>query len=192
MAPAAHSIPPSVSSGSAVNGTGSGVQSVPPAGTQTPSSGSSAGTSTGYTAVTDDLYYSNGSLGTLTIPAIGVNAKIYEGPAPPSWPRARDTFPSPASGLEMSAWLGTTERPMKSSERFIPSPRGYRHPDHQAGYPDLQGGQREQNLRDRLERRRLLLHQHDFPLHLRDERAGIPLVRPGGGDRVTDGKDRFA
>ena len=32
-----------------------------------------------YTEVTSDLYYSGGSLGTLTIPAIGVNTKIYEG-----------------------------------------------------------------------------------------------------------------
>ena len=32
-----------------------------------------------YTEVTSDLYYPGGSLGTLTIPAIGVNTKIYEG-----------------------------------------------------------------------------------------------------------------
>ena len=32
-----------------------------------------------YTEVTSDLYDSGGSLGTLTIPAIGVNTKIYEG-----------------------------------------------------------------------------------------------------------------
>ena len=32
-----------------------------------------------YTEVTSDLYYSGGSLGTLTIPSIGVNTKIYEG-----------------------------------------------------------------------------------------------------------------
>ena len=37
------------------------------------------GTSGGYTAVTDDLYYSNGSLGTLKIPAIGLNVKIVQG-----------------------------------------------------------------------------------------------------------------
>ena len=36
-------------------------------------------TSGGYTAVTDDLYYSNGSLGTLKIPAIGLNVKIVQG-----------------------------------------------------------------------------------------------------------------
>lgn len=35
--------------------------------------------SVGFTDVTADSYYSNGSLGTLKIPAIGVNAKIVEG-----------------------------------------------------------------------------------------------------------------
>jgi len=34
---------------------------------------------TKFTAVTDDLYYSAGHLGTLRIPSIGVNARIYEG-----------------------------------------------------------------------------------------------------------------
>ena len=36
-------------------------------------------TSSGYTAVTDDLYYSTGSLGTLKIPAIGLSVKVYQG-----------------------------------------------------------------------------------------------------------------
>jgi sortase A len=36
-------------------------------------------TSSGYTAVTDDLYYSNGSLGTLKIPAIDLSVKVYQG-----------------------------------------------------------------------------------------------------------------
>ena len=35
--------------------------------------------STGYTEVTSDLYYANGSLGTLKIPAIGLTVKVYEG-----------------------------------------------------------------------------------------------------------------
>ena len=35
--------------------------------------------SVGFTDVTPDSYYSNGSLGTLKIPAIGVNSKIIEG-----------------------------------------------------------------------------------------------------------------
>ena len=35
--------------------------------------------SSGYTEVTDDLYYKNGSLGTLEIPAIGLTVDIFEG-----------------------------------------------------------------------------------------------------------------
>lgn len=35
--------------------------------------------STAYTPVSSDLYYSNGSLGTLKIPAIGLTVKVYEG-----------------------------------------------------------------------------------------------------------------
>ena len=33
----------------------------------------------GFTSVTEDSYYSNGSLGTLKIPAIGLNVKIVQG-----------------------------------------------------------------------------------------------------------------
>lgn len=36
-------------------------------------------TSGGYTEVTDDLRYSDGSLGTLKIPAIGLTVKVYQG-----------------------------------------------------------------------------------------------------------------
>lgn len=45
---------------------------------QLPFVGSSV-TATGYTEVTDDLYYSAGHLGTLKIPAIDLSVKIYEG-----------------------------------------------------------------------------------------------------------------
>lgn len=34
---------------------------------------------TGYTAVTVDLYYSGGYLGTLSAPAIGLSVKVYQG-----------------------------------------------------------------------------------------------------------------
>ena len=37
------------------------------------------GSTIGYTDVTSDLYYSGGHLGTLKIPSIGVNVKIYQG-----------------------------------------------------------------------------------------------------------------
>ena len=40
---------------------------------------SSVSVSTGFTEVTSDLYYTNGSLGTLKIPAIGLTVKVYEG-----------------------------------------------------------------------------------------------------------------
>ena len=36
-------------------------------------------TSSGYTEVTEDMYYQNGSLGTLEIPAIGLSVNIFEG-----------------------------------------------------------------------------------------------------------------
>ncbi len=37
------------------------------------------GSSSGYTEVTDDFFYKNGSLGTLEIPAIGLSVRVYEG-----------------------------------------------------------------------------------------------------------------
>lgn len=46
------------------------------------SSGSETGTAStsgGYTEVTEDSYYSNGSLGTLKVPAIDLTVKIYQG-----------------------------------------------------------------------------------------------------------------
>ena len=51
--------------------------------TQIPSSSptdiAQGSTSGGYTEVTSDLYYSNGSLGTLKIPAINLTVKVYQG-----------------------------------------------------------------------------------------------------------------
>ncbi len=41
--------------------------------------GGSSGQDVGYTAVTSDLYYSGGHLGTLKIPDIGLSTKVYEG-----------------------------------------------------------------------------------------------------------------
>ncbi|MDE6996550.1 MAG: sortase [Oscillospiraceae bacterium] len=56
---------------------GSGAIYVPGSSTVTVTNPGS--TSGGYTEVTDDLYYSNGSLGTLKIPTIGLNVKIVQG-----------------------------------------------------------------------------------------------------------------
>lgn len=41
--------------------------------------GSTAWSGIAFTAVTDDLYYSGGHLGTLKIPSIGLTVKVYEG-----------------------------------------------------------------------------------------------------------------
>ena len=73
-------------SGAMVNGSSANV--VPPAISGGATSGSTSNivtgntgsyTGAGFTEVTSSLKYSDGSLGTLTIPAIGVNTKIYEG-----------------------------------------------------------------------------------------------------------------
>ena len=73
-------------SGAVING-GSGIIQPPAMGSGSSSGsvfvpGSSTVTVTGpggYTKVTDDLYYTGGHLGTLKIPAIGLNVKIYQG-----------------------------------------------------------------------------------------------------------------
>lgn len=72
--------PPDMS-GSAVNGasTGSGPIFVPGSSTVTVTGSQDTASSTGYTEVTDDLYYSGGYLGRLKIPSLDVNVKVYEG-----------------------------------------------------------------------------------------------------------------
>ena len=64
--------PPAMGSGSS-----SGSVFVP--GSSTVTVTGPGGVSSGYTKVTDDLYYTGGHLGTLKIPAIGLNVKIYQG-----------------------------------------------------------------------------------------------------------------
>lgn len=56
----------------------SGTTTVMPPAAETPSN-SGTTWSSGYTAVTSSLYYKDGSLGTLSAPAIGLSAKIYQG-----------------------------------------------------------------------------------------------------------------
>ena len=65
--------------GAVINGTGSAVVIPGSPVSGAPSSGSSGTVSTGYTEVTDDLYYKGGHLGTLEIPAINLTVKVYEG-----------------------------------------------------------------------------------------------------------------
>lgn len=61
-----------------VSGSMGGVTVVPPAGsTSKPSQDIGAGNK--YTAVTDDLYYSAGHIGTLKIPDLDLTVKVYEG-----------------------------------------------------------------------------------------------------------------
>lgn len=68
--------------GAVVNGSGVGI-SVPEnpflTGQNSGSGASTVTTSTGYTKVTSDLYYSGGYLGMLKIPAIGLSVRVYEG-----------------------------------------------------------------------------------------------------------------
>lgn len=56
--------------------------------------------STGYTAVTDDLYYSNGHLGTLRIPDLNLTVKIYQGTGSSALKRGAGHFE------ETSIWDG--------------------------------------------------------------------------------------
>ncbi|WP_298034085.1 sortase domain-bontaining protein [uncultured Dysosmobacter sp.] len=65
--------------GAVINGTGSAVMIPGSPVPSAPTSGSSGTASTGYTEVTDDLYYKGGHLGTLKIPAIDLTVKVYEG-----------------------------------------------------------------------------------------------------------------
>lgn len=62
----------------AANASG-GATTIPPAVSASPAGTVSSSTATGYTAVTGDLYYNAGHLGTLKIPDIGLTVKIYEG-----------------------------------------------------------------------------------------------------------------
>ena len=55
------------------------VSSTPPTFAASSSGSGTASTSGGYTEVTADSYYSNGSLGTLTIPALDLTVNIYQG-----------------------------------------------------------------------------------------------------------------
>ncbi len=55
---------------------------------------------TQYTAVTSDMYYSDGSLGTLAIPAINVNVRIYQGTDAATLAKGAGHFP------DSSIWCG--------------------------------------------------------------------------------------
>lgn len=69
--------PPDMSGSSVNGGNTSGSVYVPGSSSVTVTNPGSS--SSGYTEVTDDLYYSGGHLGTLKIPAIGLSVKVYQG-----------------------------------------------------------------------------------------------------------------
>lgn len=80
---------------------GGGVTVMPP--NFSPDTGGSSigsSTSTGYTEVTDDLYYSGGHLGTLKIPAIGLTVKVYQGTGSSTLAKGAGHFP------DTSIWDG--------------------------------------------------------------------------------------
>ena len=60
-----------------------------------------------FTAVTSDLYYSGGYLGTLKIPAIGLSVRVYEGTDSGTFQKGR-SLPAPASGMGMFVLQATT------------------------------------------------------------------------------------
>ena len=61
-----------------VSGTG-GVTVLPPAASGSANGSIGSYTPVKYTAVTKDLYYSGGYLGTLKIPTLGLSVKVYQG-----------------------------------------------------------------------------------------------------------------
>lgn len=65
--------------GTIINGTGASILFPTYTGNDIYASGDQTVSSTGYTAVTDDLYYSGGHLGTLKIPALDLSVRIYQG-----------------------------------------------------------------------------------------------------------------
>ena len=68
-----------VGTGAIINGTGSNIIFPTYSADYIYNTGNPMVSCTGYTAVTDDLYYSGGHLGTLKIPELGLSVKIYQG-----------------------------------------------------------------------------------------------------------------
>lgn len=65
-------------------------------------SGSTVSSSTGFTEVTDDLYYTGGYLATLKIPVIGLSVRVYQGTDSKTLARGVGHFE------ETSIWSGNT------------------------------------------------------------------------------------
>lgn len=89
--------PPDMSGGIANN---SSSVFVPGSSTVTVTGSQDTASSTGYTEVTDDLYYSGGYLGRLKIPRLNVNVKVYEGTDSKTLAKGAGHFP------DTSIWDG--------------------------------------------------------------------------------------
>ena len=82
---------------------------------------SSVSESTGFTEVTSDLYYGNGSLGTLKIPAIGLTVKVYEGTGSSTLAKGAATLRTPAYGTATAVsrvTIAVSEMTLASSTRW--------------------------------------------------------------------------
>ena len=100
---------------------------------------STGSASSGYTEVTSDLYYANGSLGTLKIPAIGLSVKVYEGTGSATLAKGAGHFsntslkeqvtsPIPACGMGIAALRRTIEEQTITLVKSIPWNLGIRSP----------------------------------------------------------------
>ena len=79
--------------------------------------GEPGGYGVAFTDVTRDLYYSGGHLGTLTIPAVGVSVRIYEGTDASQLAKGAGHFSRiPVSGTETAVLPPTTVEPTTTSE----------------------------------------------------------------------------
>lgn len=104
-----------------------------------PSGNSGTGSSaTGWTDVTDDLYYSGGYLGTLKIPAIDLSTKVYQGTGNSVLAKGAGHFP------DTSIWAGNVciaghNRGVRDDfgELHTLEPGGLRHLENETGDPDL-------------------------------------------------------
>ena len=130
-----------------------------------------------FTDVTDELYYANGSLGTLRIPAIGLTVSIYEGTDSAMLAKGAGHF------SETSIWNGNVALAAhnRGAER-----RGHRHPVHEAWDEDLFRDQRGEGGRNGPRGAGCVRGESDHPLYLRQGPAGSALVRPGGRGQLTE------
>ena len=167
--------------GAVVNG---GAAAVVTPGTIIPSAGGSSTvqTSSGFTEVTKDLYYSGGYLATLKIPAVGLSVRVYQGTDSKTLAKGVGHFE------ETSIWDGNVA--LAAHNRGTNDYFGEIHTldigdritlTTRLGTPDVPGNLGGEDQRDGSERSGPLRGEPADPVHLRPGSAGVPLVRPGGG-----------